>query len=159
MTSDEPAPTAEQAAGHNPESEPEKSVVTAACRDQSTDSGGLPRPARASVVWIDFAHLRRQLPIARVLEHAGLLNHLRGRGAQRRGPCPVHAAEGHGRTFRVHFDRNVFHCFDAACGIEGDVIDLWAALKKLSLRDAALDLIHTFALEPAPHDGTEKRHG
>jgi hypothetical protein len=71
----------------------------------------------------------------------------------------VHAADGHGRTFSVQLDQNVFHCFDAACGIEGDVIDLWAALKKLPPRDAAIDLIRTFALEPAPPNRTEKRHG
>ena len=29
----------------------------------------------------------------------------------------------------------------------------------LSLRDAALDLVHTFGLEPAPRPGTEKRNG
>ncbi len=73
-------------------------------------------------------------------------------GPQRRGPCPVHAgrAQRRGRTFSVNLDDNVFHCFDAACGIQGDVIDLWAALKKLPLREAALDLARTFALEAAP---------
>jgi len=37
------------------------------------------------------------------------------------------------------------------------VIDLWAGVRGLSLRDAALDLVDTFALEAAPE--TEKRHG
>src|SRR5216684_2904450 len=73
-------------------------------------------------------------------------------------PCPLHAASGNGRTFSVHLDKNVFHCFDPSCGIKGDVIDLWAALTHLPLRDAALELIRTFGLEPAPH-GTEKRNG
>ena len=35
--------------------------------------------------------------------------------------------------------------------------DLWASVNAMSLRQAALDLIRTFNLEPAP--GTEKRHG
>ena len=110
--------------------------------------------------WLDFTHLRRQLPLARVLEHLGLLSSLRGRGAQRRGPCPVHASVAKGRTFSVHLEHSVFHCFDAACGSHGDVIDLWAAVKHLPLRDAALDLVRTFGLEPAPPvSGTEKRHG
>jgi hypothetical protein len=39
------------------------------------------------------------------------------------------------------------------------VIDLWAALHQMSLREAALDLVRTFGLEPAPAGGTEKRHG
>jgi hypothetical protein len=29
----------------------------------------------------------------------------------------------------------------------------------MPLRDAALDLVRTFGLEPAPASGTEKRHG
>jgi CHC2 zinc finger len=152
-------PVNEQAAGHNPETEPEKSVVTAACLDPSTAAPAGHASTNRAAPWIDFAHLRRQLPIARVLEHVGVLSQFRGRNAQRRGPCPVHAADGHGRTFSVQLDQNVFHCFDAACGIEGDVIDLWAALKKLPPRDAAIDLIRTFALEPAPPNRTEKRHG
>jgi hypothetical protein len=39
------------------------------------------------------------------------------------------------------------------------VIDLWAALHHLNLRAAAIDLIRTFGLEPAPARPTEKRDG
>lgn len=53
----------------------------------------------------------------------------------------------------------MFHCFDARCGKQGDVIDLWAALHGLSPRAAAPDLVRTFGLEPAPRGGTEKRNG
>jgi hypothetical protein len=59
----------------------------------------------------------------------------------------------------VNLDDNVFQCFDKRCGRQGDVIDLWAALHGLSLRAAALDLVQTFHLEPAPRNGTEKRNG
>ena len=44
-------------------------------------------------------------------------------------------------------------------GKKGDVIDLWAALYGMTLRAAALDLIRTFGLEPAPAARTEKRNG
>jgi transposase len=135
-----------QAAGHNPETEPDKQVVTATCPEAAGD--GTP--------WLDFTHVKNQLPLARVLEHLGLLAGLRGRGAQRRGPCPAHG-QGKGRTFSVNLDQNVCQCFDPACGLKGDVLDLWAALKKLPLREAALELVRTFNLEPAT--GTEKRHG
>jgi DNA primase len=60
--------------------------------------------------------------------------------------------------FSVHLEQNVFHCFEASCAAKGDVIDLWAAVHGLSLREAALDLIRTFELEPAPR-GTGKRNG
>jgi hypothetical protein len=36
---------------------------------------------------------------------------------------------------------------------EGDVIDLWAQVKQMSLRQAAEDLVRTFDLEPAPRQG------
>ena len=57
---------------------------------------------------------------------------------------------------------NVFHCFDATGRAEGDVIDLWAAVNNLSLREAALDLVRTFGLEAAPARGgqaAEQRRG
>ncbi len=171
-----------QAAGHkNPVTTPVRSVVTAACATLSVteaapggkDSVAAGRAAAASVdrsaqtnphprtadpaPWIDFAHLKSQLPLQRVLEHLNLLASLRGRSSQRKGPCPVHAPRGEGRTFSVNLDKNLFQCFDPPCGCKGDVIDLWAALHQLPLRDAAVDLIQTFNLEPAPR--TEKRHG
>jgi DNA primase len=109
---------------------------------------------------VDFAHVKRQLPLLRVLDHLGLSSRLRGSGPQRRCACPIHRADGRGRTFSVHLDEQVFHCFDATCNQQGDVLDLWAALHHMTLREAALDLIQTFQLEPAPPSGTaEKRHG
>jgi len=66
----------------------------------------------------------------------------------------------------VNLEGHVFCCFDKTCGRQGDVIDLWARVIGMSLRDAALDLARTFALEPAPQDAphtaptrTEKRQG
>jgi len=53
--------------------------------------------------------------------------------------------------------------WDAAYNIvapeKGDVIDLWAAVKGMSLRAAVVDMVNTFGIEPAPRIGTEKRHG
>jgi transposase len=150
----EPTPQ-EQAAGLKLSAEPARKEVTAACTN--------PVPEAKSVdearVFIDFAHVKKQLPIARLLDHLGLSARLRGPSAQRRGACPIHRADGRGRTFSVNLDDNVFHCFDPACQKHGDVIDLWAALHKMDLRAAAVDLVQTFDLEPAPRHRTEKRHG
>jgi DNA primase len=96
--------------------------------------------------------------MARVLDQLGLTARLRGSGVQRRCACPIHRGDARGRTFSVNLEENVFQCFDARCASKGDVIDLWASLHGLSLRDAALDLVRTFGLEPAP-PGTEKRNG
>jgi transposase len=150
-----PGPLPEdQAAGHKPESKPARTVVTAACAPTVPPAGRV-----GEGTFIDFGHLKSQLSLARVLEHLGLSARLRGRGPQRRGACPIHRGDGRGRTFSVNLDDNVFHCFDARCGQQGDVIDLWAALHHLDLRAAAIDLVQTFDLEPAPARGTEKRHG
>ena len=73
--------------------------------------------------------------------------------------CPINRGDARGRTFSVNLDDNVYQCFDATCQSKGDVINLWAAVRGLSLRAAALDLVQTFGLEPTPRHGTEKRNG
>jgi len=146
------AQQAEQAAGLKHSAEPAPKEVTAACNNNLPHDSPL-----ADNIFIDFAHLKSQLPIARVLDHLGLTARLRGQGPQQRCACPIHRADQRGRTFSVNLATNLFHCFDAACQKKGDVIDLWAALHNMSLRQAALDLVRTFDLEPAPR--TEKRQG
>src|SRR5262249_8900184 len=51
-----------QAAGHRPDAKPAGQVVTAACADNVAGAGGVGEGS-----WVDFAHLKKQLPIARVL--------------------------------------------------------------------------------------------
>jgi transposase len=144
--------TTDQAAGHKPEAVPAQEVVTAARVDKVAAA-----PPTGEGVYVDFAHIKAQLPMQRVLAHLGVMERLRGSGEQRRCACPIHRSDGRGRTFSVNLVDNVFCCFDARCGKQGDVIDLWAALHHMNLREAAIDLIRTFNLEPAPP--TEKRNG
>jgi transposase len=151
--SDRPLSQQDPVAGHKPETSPAESVVTATGTDKVAD-----RAAVGENPYLDFAPLKRQLSMARVLDQLGLTARLRGSGPQKRCACPLHRGDGRGRTFSVNLDANVFQCFDQRCGRQGDVIDLWAAMHGLSLRQAALDLVQTFGLEPAPR-GTEKRHG
>src|SRR5262249_6935623 len=139
-----------QTAGLKPDV-PAQTEVTAACTDTVAETEPVGEDP-----YVDFAHLKRQLPLVRVLDQLGILPRLRGSGRQRRGPCPLHRGDGRGRTFSVNLDEQVFHCFAATCGWQGDVIDLWAAAHGRSLREAALDLVRTFGLEPAPRGGTEK---
>jgi transposase len=116
--------------------------------------GGSSLPDHA---YLDFAHLKKQLPLERVLDHLGLSQRLKGSGPQKRCACPIHRGDGRGRTFSVNLDEHVFHCHK--CKAQGDAIDLWAALHHQTLRQAALDLARTFDLEPAPTKGSEKRNG
>jgi transposase len=147
--------TEEPAAGHTLDA-PARSVVTAT--GAATVADALPAVDGAGV-WLEFAHLKAQLPMSRVLDHLGLTGRLKGSGSQRRCACPIHRGDGRGRTFSVDLEANVYQCFDARCGSKGDVIDLWAALGQRDVRAAALDLVHIFGLEPCPVGGTEKRNG
>jgi hypothetical protein len=60
------------------------------------------------------------------------------------------------RTFSVHLGKNIFQCFHADCALKGNVLDLWAAIHRLPLYEAALNLAETFQLalnreeEPVP---------
>src|SRR5262249_24553474 len=127
--------------------QPVSKEVTAAGSITSTPS--IPQtPAVEEHTFVDFIHLKRQLTMAQVADHLGL--RLRGSGPQRRRPCPIHRGDGRGRTFSVHLEENVFHCFDTRCGKKGDVIDLWASVRGMSLRAAALDLVRTFRLGAEP---------
>jgi len=144
------SPNEVQAASHTLD-EPAESVVTATCGANVAQPG--------SGVWLDFAHLKAQLPMSRVLDHLGLTPRLKGAGPQRRCACPIHRGDGRGRTFSANLESNVYQCFDARCLSQGDVIDLWSALTQRDVRSAALDLVAVFGLEPSPPSGTEKRNG
>jgi hypothetical protein len=138
-----------QAVGHKRDV-PAKEVVTTAL---PTVELAPPRvnPARphtpAPRPKVDFAFLRQQVTMEQVLEHLGLFALLRGRGPQRRGPCPVHSHSADPeRTFSVHLGKNVFRCFHADCAVQGNVLDLWSAIHRLPLYEAALHLADTFHL-------------
>jgi transposase len=151
----------EKAVGHKRDL-PAKEVVTTAT---STVEPAPPpvkpaaRPTPAARPKVDFAFLREQMTMEQVLEHLGLLPQLRGRGQQRRGPCPVHSQPTDtARTFSVHLGKNAFQCFHADCGLKGNVLDFWAAIHRLPLYEAALHLAKTFQLalnrEEEPVRGT-----
>jgi hypothetical protein len=149
------APQATQAAGLSNPDTPARPEVTAVWESAQGPEDEL----SCASPFVDFAYLKRQLPLARVLDQLGLSLRLRGQGSQRRCACPIHRGDNRGRSFSVNLAENVFCCHDTNCGKQGDVIDLWAAVRQMSLRQAALDLVRTFALEPAPAKATEKRHG
>lgn len=150
----EAAAQKEQAAGLTQSAEPARKEVAATCEPSISHE-----PLADDSAFIDFAHLKKQLPIARVFEHLGLASRLRGGVSQKRCACPIHRAGGRGKTFSVNLETNVFQCFDASCQKQGDVIDFWAALQQMNLRQAALDLVRIFNLEPSATKRTEKRNG
>jgi DNA primase len=95
---------------------------------------------------IDYHQLRRQISMREVLDLIGFQPTSR-RGPQLRGPCPIPGCcSTSDRSFSVHLARQVYHCF--ACRRHGNPLDLWAAVRRLSLPHAALDLCRTTNIAP-----------
>jgi DNA primase len=112
--------------------------------DEGASCQATPAPSSEQV---DFKALRRQVTMEQVLSHLGCLADLRGR-SQRHGRCPIHGQPGdRRRSFSVNVAKNVFQCFYPECGAKGNVLDLWAAVHRMPLREAALHLAKTFNLD------------
>ncbi|HEX7448513.1 MAG TPA: CHC2 zinc finger domain-containing protein [Pirellulales bacterium] len=57
----------------------------------------------------------------------------------RHGPCPVHGSTSPGsRTFSVNLDTGRYYCHK--CQSHGHALELWAAVHKLAIYEAALEL-------------------
>jgi DNA primase len=96
---------------------------------------------------IDYRRARARLRLARVLELIDW-QPCRRHGQQGRGPCPLHGSRSPASlVFAVHLGKDLFHCF--RCGAGGNALDLWAALQRLPLHAAVLDLCRRLH-EPVP---------
>ena len=94
---------------------------------------------------IDYSVLRQRIRMADVLERAGF-EATDQMGDQVRGPCPIHRSTSSGsRSFSANLKRQVFRCFK--CGASGNQLDLWAAITKLPLHEAARDLCERLGIE------------
>ena len=85
-----------------------------------------------------------------VLRHLGGMDRLRRADApaQYRGPCPVHGEQRtRSRSFSANLAKHAFQCFHPQCRVQGNVLDLWAAVHRLPLREAAVHLATTFQLD------------
>jgi len=103
-----------------------------------------PRSHKQANQPIDYAALREQIPLQRVLEH---INQLPIISAVYRGPCPLHEPSATtGRKFSANLDRQVFRCFHRECGAQGNVLDFWQAYRNMQLYAAAEDLAQTFGV-------------
>ena len=58
----------------------------------------------------------------------------------------------------MHVGKNIFRCFNEKCGAKGNVLDLWAAIHKLPLYEAALDLAEAFGLRLNREEEPVKRN-
>ena len=148
----------EKAVGHKRDLVPAKQVVTTAPSKVKSLPAAVNPPAPPSARErpnVDYAHLRQQVTMEQVLGHLGILGLFKGSAQQRRGPCPIHADAPatlpvSKYTCSVHLGKNVFHCFQANCAAQGNVLDLWAAVQRLPLYEAALHFHLTRNIEEAP---------
>jgi DNA primase len=94
---------------------------------------------------VHYSAVQLRVPMGRVLELLGFVAQ-GARGAQLRGPCPVHGSQSsRSRSFSVDLGRDVCHCFK--CGFVGNQIQLWAALKGMTVYEAAVDLCQQAGVE------------
>ncbi len=104
---------------------------------------------------IDFAAVRAAITLAEVL---ALLRFVPNntRGAQQRGPCPVHGSSNSARSrcFSANLAENICHCFK--CGAGGNALDLWIAATGQNIYDAAVDLCQRLG-RPLPTNERERR--
>lgn len=100
-----------------------------------------------------FDRARNAWTVERIAEKAGVK--LRRQGNELRGSCPIcQASARSGTVFKIDVDRQTWFCF--ACERRGDVVDLHAALARMSLGDAARELAGpgapTAAVESKPRE-------
>jgi transposase len=140
------------AAGHKREN-PQSKVVTAANASVHTAKATVKRPKndRCSDS-IDYAYLRSQITMEQILSHVGHFSRLRGSGAERRGPCPLHNGKRpRSRDFTVNLEKNVYQCFDPKCRSHGNVLDFWKSFQKLpTIHAAGKHMAITFHLSTQP---------
>ncbi len=92
---------------------------------------------------IDFAHVREQVSIRDVLALLGF-RPFEWNEKQLRGPCPFGCGSSR-RDFVAYVESDRYYCFH--CHRCGNQLKLWAALRKLSIYDAAGDLCHQLGVD------------
>lgn len=95
-----------------------------------------------SAQWVDFADIRRRVPLEFVLFQLYALTNLERRGNRVTGPCPLHGGNNP-KSFRAELDRNIWFCH-SRCKRGGNQIDYVALKEGISIRDAALKLQAAF---------------
>jgi len=94
---------------------------------------------------IDYQQVRSVIRLADVLELVRF-EAVETSGDQVRGPCPIHGSSSHtSRSLSANLRKNTFQCFK--CGASGNQLDLWVAITKLPLHEAARDLCQNLGIE------------
>lgn len=94
---------------------------------------------------VDFQVVRQQVSMAEVLRMVGF-EPTEVHGDQWRGPCPVHGStRPRSRSFSVNVALGRYRCF--RCGSRGNALELWAAVCRISIHAAAVELCERLGME------------
>jgi len=94
---------------------------------------------------VDFNKLRSEITMEQVLDLLPFEPTSR-RGDQWYGCCPLHASTSRRkRSFSVNVAIGRYYC--RQCHSKGNQLELWAAVTKLSLHQAAINLCHVLNRE------------
>lgn len=94
---------------------------------------------------VDFQILRNEITMNEVLGRLGFQPTSQS-GHQLHGPCPVHRSSStHSRSFSVNLEAARYYCHK--CKSHGNQLELWAAVKELTIYEAAIDLCQTLGKE------------
>ena len=111
---------------------------------------------------VDFTQVRSKITMEDVLRQLDFESVART-GDQARGACPVHGSTStQSRSFSVNLREGRYYCHK--CQSKGNQLELWAAVHKLSIYEAAVDLCQVLGREVpwltrSQEKGTEeKRH-
>lgn len=90
---------------------------------------------------VDFNKLRAEITMEQVLQQINFAPASRS-GNQWHGPCPVHRSTSNkSQTFSVNVNTRRYYCHK--CHSKGHQIELWAAVTKLPIYEAAIHLCRT----------------
>jgi hypothetical protein len=93
---------------------------------------------------VDFAQLKRVVPLTAILSRYGLDVALKRAGTQLRGACPIHKGRNK-RQFVVDPNTSSWRCF-GDCDKGGGPLEFVAAMENVGIREAALRIAEWFAV-------------
>lgn len=93
---------------------------------------------------VDFAHLKRVVPLTLILSRYGLDGEFRRMGSSLRGACPIHKGSNK-RQFVIDPNASTWRCFgDCNCG--GANLEFVAAMERVGITEAAELIAQWFAI-------------
>jgi hypothetical protein len=97
---------------------------------------------------VDFAHLKRVVPLTLILSRYGLDDAFRRVGTRLKGPCPIHKGTNK-RQFVIDPNANAWRCF-GDCDRGGGTLEFVAEMEGVGLTEAARLIAQWFAVAPMP---------